>query len=194
MMGQIIRPIEQSASTCRVAPPLTVLCSNGRNPARSQSFERDCLHSAWSWWRGNPYVLVAADIAGVDRVFKVGGCPAIAAMAFGTETICAVDKIAGPGNAYVTAAKRLVFGYVDIDMLAGPSELMVLADKYADPSFAAADLLSQAEHGPDSEAILVTTSRGLAVSVAREINCQIESLSRRNDRHSERAWTHRNSR
>ena len=101
-------------------------------------------------------------------------------MAFGTETICAVDKIAGPGNTYVTAAKRLVFGYVDIDMLAGPSELMVLADKYADPSFAAADLLSQAEHGPDSEAILVTTSRGLAVSVAREINCQIESLSRRN--------------
>ncbi len=182
MMGQIIRPIERVGLYVpggAAAYPSSVLM--GAIPARVAGVSSviACTPPG-PGGAANPYVLVAADIAGVDRVFKVGGCQAIAAMAFGTETICAVDKIAGPGNAYVTAAKRLVFGYVDIDMLAGPSELMVLADKYADPSFAAADLLSQAEHGPDSEAILVTTSRGLAVSVAREINCQIESLSRRN--------------
>ncbi|MGB4337096.1 MAG: histidinol dehydrogenase, partial [Bacillota bacterium] len=127
----------------------------------------------------NPDVVVAADIAGVDRVFKVGGCQAIAAMAFGTATVPAVDKIVGPGNAYVTAAKRLVYGYCDIDMLAGPSELAVLADESADPRLVAADMLSQAEHGPDSQAVLITTSAELADEVSREIQAQARALPRR---------------
>lgn len=181
IMGQAIRPIERvgiyAPGGAAAYPSSVLMCAV---PARIAGVQSVIVCTPpGSGGVANPYVLVAADIVGVDKVFKVGGCQAIAAMAFGTESVCAVDKIVGPGNAYVTAAKRLVFGYVDIDMLAGPSELVVLADMSADPRFVAADMLSQAEHGPDSEAILVTTRGEVAASVVREIAVQVESLSRR---------------
>jgi len=124
-------------------------------------------------------VLVAADLCGISKIFKVGGAQAIAAMAYGTKTIPKVSKIFGPGNQYVTTAKMLVYGTVDIDMPAGPSEVLVFADKSADPPWVAADLLSQLEHGTDSQAILVTQSRAFADRVLKEINTQNERLPRK---------------
>jgi histidinol dehydrogenase len=127
----------------------------------------------------DPGILVAAAEAGVDEIYKIGGAQAIAAMAFGTETVPKVDKIFGPGNIYVATAKRLVYGYCDIDMFAGPSEITVVADDTADPVFVAADLLSQAEHDVLSAAILVTPSGKLAEAVIKEIGKQYEKLSRK---------------
>jgi histidinol dehydrogenase len=127
----------------------------------------------------NPSVIVAADIAGPLRIFKVGGPWAIASMAYGTETIPKVDKIVGPGNTYVTAAKLVVFGEVDIDSPAGPSEALILADHTGNADFIAADLLSQAEHGPDSAAVLVTTSGVLASKVSATIHDLLPELPRR---------------
>ena len=126
-----------------------------------------------------PLTLVAADIAGVDEIYKVGGAQAIAALAFGTETVPRVDKIVGPGNIYVANAKREVFGHVGIDMVAGPSEVLVIADGSANPAFVAADLLSQAEHDALSAVILVTPSKALAQSVAGELSKQVRELDRR---------------
>ena len=126
----------------------------------------------------NPYVLVAADIAGVNKIYKVGGAQAIAALAFGTKTIQKVDKIVGPGNIYVALAKRFVFGYVDIDMIAGPSEILIIADESCNPKFIAADLMSQAEHDVLASAILLTDSAVIAQSVQEELTKQIEKLSR----------------
>ena len=114
----------------------------------------------------NPLVLAAAEVAGVDEIYAVGGAQAVAALAFGTVSIPAVDKIVGPGNAYVTAAKLLVSSRVGIDLPAGPSEVIVIADETADPAACAADLLAQAEHGPDSEALLLTTDPALSDRVA----------------------------
>lgn len=126
----------------------------------------------------NPATLVAAMEAGVDRIFKIGGAQAIAAMAYGTESIPKVDKIVGPGNIYVALAKKAVFGYVSIDSVAGPSEVMVLADETANPRYVAADLLSQAEHDEMASAILVTTSQELAEQVSLEVNQFVAQLSR----------------
>ena len=123
--------------------------------------------------------LVAAKEAGVDAIYKVGGAQAIAALAFGTESIPKVDKIVGPGNIYVALAKKAVFGYVSIDSIAGPSEIMVLADETANPRFVAADLLSQAEHDEMASAILVTTSEALAEQVSVEVDKFVEVLSRK---------------
>ena len=127
----------------------------------------------------NAAILAAARIAGVDRIFKVGGAQAIAAMAFGTETIPRVDKIVGPGNAYVAEAKRQVYGKVAIDTIAGPSEVLVLADGTADPRLVAADLLAQAEHDVLSCAVLVTDSQALAEAVQAEVKRQLETLERK---------------
>lgn len=127
----------------------------------------------------NSFTLVAAREVGINRIFKVGGAQAIAALAFGTETIPKVDKIVGPGNIYVTLAKKLVYGYVGIDSLAGPTELVILADRGAKPAFIAADLLSQAEHSPQAKLTLITTSKELALRVEAEIKEQIESLLRK---------------
>jgi histidinol dehydrogenase len=121
-------------------------------------------------------VLAAAYIAGVDRVILAGGAQAVAAMAYGTEAVPRVDKIVGPGNAYVAAAKRRLYGAVDIDMVAGPSEILVIADGFADPGFVAADMLSQAEHDPSSAAVLLTTDAGLAEAAAEEIEAQLDRL------------------
>lgn len=126
----------------------------------------------------NPVILAAAKIAGVDRIFKVGGAQAVAALAYGTETIPRVDKIVGPGNAYVAEAKKQVFGRVSIDMIAGPSEILVVADAFANPRFVAADLLSQAEHDKMASAVLVTDSADLAEAVSRELENQIPQLPR----------------
>lgn len=127
----------------------------------------------------NPAVLVAAREAGVGEVYRMGGAQAVAAMAFGTQSVPRVDKIVGPGNIYVATAKRMVFGFCDIDMFAGPSEIMVVADDSADPRFVAADLLSQAEHDTLSAAILVTASEKLADRVRAEIESQYAALSRK---------------
>ena len=126
----------------------------------------------------NPVILAAAKIAGVDRIFKVGGAQAIAALAYGTETIPKVDKIVGPGNAYVAEAKKQVFGMVSIDMIAGPSEILVIADKNSNPSYVAADLLSQAEHDKLANAVLITDSTELAKNVQKEIEKQLTFLTR----------------
>lgn len=126
----------------------------------------------------SPHTLVAADIAGVDRIFKVGGAQAVAAMALGTDIIPRVDKIVGPGNIYVALAKRMVFGLVDIDMIAGPSEILVVADESARPDFIAADLLSQAEHDEEAVPILVTPSESLAKATLEEIEKQKKELKR----------------
>lgn len=122
--------------------------------------------------------LVAADIAGVDRIFSIGGAQAIAALAFGTESIPQVDKICGPGNIFVVWAKKLVYGVVDIDGLQGPSEVLIIADRTAIPEYCAADLLAQAEHDPLASAILITTSPQLANEVNREVERQLKSLER----------------
>lgn len=129
--------------------------------------------------RVTPVVLAAAKITGVKKIFKTGGAQAIAAMAYGTDMIPKVDKIVGPGNIYVALAKRAVYGHVSIDSVAGPSEVMVLADETADPRYVAADLLSQAEHDEMASAILVTTSEELAAKVSEEIDAMIPALSRR---------------
>ncbi|WP_371381060.1 histidinol dehydrogenase [Sporomusa aerivorans] len=129
--------------------------------------------------RVNPYVLAAARLAGVTRIFKVGGAQAVAALAFGTETIPKVDKITGPGNIFVTLAKKAVYGHADIDMLAGPSEILIVADSTAEPRYVAADMLSQAEHDVLASSILITNSAELAGKVATEVSAQLAELPRK---------------
>lgn len=126
----------------------------------------------------NPYVLVAARLSGVDRIFRIGGAQAVAALAFGTETVPKVDKITGPGNIYVATAKKLVFGQVGIDMIAGPSEILVINDGSGDPGHIAADLLSQAEHDELASSILITTDRGFGKQVVAEVDRQLKGLTR----------------
>jgi len=122
--------------------------------------------------------LAAAGIAGVDRIFKIGGAQAVAAMAFGTESVPRVDKVCGPGNIYVMTAKKLVYGLVDVDALQGPSEIMLIADGSADPSFCAADMVAQSEHDAAASSIFVTTSEGLAIEVQAELKRQLAALKR----------------
>lgn len=126
----------------------------------------------------NPAVLAAAKLSGVDRIFRVGGAQAVAALAYGTATIPKVDKITGPGNIYVATAKQLVFGQVGIDMIAGPSEILVISDGSGNPAHIAADLLSQAEHDELASSILITTDRGFGERVAAQVECQLALLSR----------------
>lgn len=127
----------------------------------------------------NPDIMAAAAIAGVDRVFLMGGAQAVAALAYGTESVPKVDKVVGPGNIFVATAKKLLYGTVDIDMIAGPSEILIMADESANPKFLAADLMSQAEHDKLASAILITTSERIADETTKEIYRQIETLSRR---------------
>jgi len=127
----------------------------------------------------NPLVLYAARISGVETIYRIGGAQAIAAMAYGTKTIAKVDKITGPGNAYVAAAKRQVFGRVGIDMIAGPSEILVIADRDNDPDWIAIDLLSQAEHDESAQSILITDDAGFGADVAKAVDAQLQTLERR---------------
>ncbi len=127
----------------------------------------------------NPLVLLAASLSGVETIYRIGGAQAVAAMAYGTETIAPVDKITGPGNAFVAAAKRRVFGKVGIDMIAGPSEILVIADKHNDPDWIAVDLLSQAEHDESAQSILITDDAAFGDAVSRAVEARLERLARR---------------
>jgi histidinol dehydrogenase len=148
-------------------------------PARVARVERLVIACPTPEGRVNPLVLLAAQIAGVDTVYRIGGAQAIAALAYGTETIVAVDKITGPGNAYVAAAKRRVFGQVGIDMIAGPSEILVIADADNDPDWIALDLLSQAEHDESAQSILITDCAAFGQAVAAAVTKRLETLTRR---------------
>ena len=179
-LGQEIRPIERVgiyAPGGLAAYPSTVLMA--AIPARIAGVREIILATPPGRSGVNPFILAAATIAGVSRVFKMGGAQAIAALAYGTKSVPAVDKIVGPGNAYVAMAKRMVFGAVGIDMIAGPSEIMIVCDGKAEPAVIAADLLSQAEHDELASSILLTTDRAFARSVAREVDLQLGELPRR---------------
>ncbi|MEI4233008.1 histidinol dehydrogenase [Roseovarius sp. D22-M7] len=148
-------------------------------PAKVAGVERLAITVPTPDGRANPAVLLAAKIAGVDEIYRIGGAQAIAALAYGTETIAPVDMITGPGNAFVAAAKRRVFGRVGIDMIAGPSEILVIADKGQNPDWIALDMLSQAEHDESAQAVLITDDAGLAADVATEIDLRLQTLDRR---------------
>jgi histidinol dehydrogenase len=181
ILGQRISAVDSAAIYAPnglAAYPSSVLM--GVAAASTAGVERIVLLSPPdSEGRLNPAVLFAARLSGVEEIYRIGGAQAIAAAAYGTETIPAVDVIAGPGNIYVTAAKKLVFGTVNIDMLAGPSEILVIADDSADPSWIAADMLSQAEHDSRAGAVLVTVSRKLAGQVAQELESQLAGLPKK---------------
>ena len=178
--GQKITPIEKVGLYVpggTAAYPSTVLMDS--IPAKIAGCEEICITTPPSAdGKVNPAILAAAKIAGVDRIFKIGGAQAVAALAYGTETVPKVDKIVGPGNAFVAEAKRQVFGLVSIDMIAGPSEILVIADGKSNPKFVAADLLSQAEHDKMASAVLVTDSAELAEQVSAELERQIPLLPR----------------
>ena len=148
-------------------------------PARVAGVREIVMVSPPSAESERPEVMAAAAIAGVDEFYRVGGAQAVAALAYGTSTIAAVDKIVGPGNAYVQAAKRMVYGVVDIDKMAGPSEVLVIADDSAHPAWVAADLIAQAEHGSgDESAVMLTPSRKLADAVAEALDAALADLPR----------------
>lgn len=180
VLGQLVRPLASVGVYVpggRAAYPSSVLMNV--LPAKVAGVSRIAMVTPPDRDGGvHPAILVAADIAGVTEMYKVGGAQAIAAFAYGTASIPRVDKIVGPGNIYVALAKRAVFGMVDIDMIAGPSEIVVLADETAEPAWVAADLLSQAEHDPLASAILVTPSEALADAVAAEVVEQCAQLER----------------
>ncbi|HXC62024.1 MAG TPA: histidinol dehydrogenase, partial [Nitrospiria bacterium] len=179
-LGQQVRPLATVGLYVpggKAAYPSSVLMN--AIPAKIAGVERIVISSPTPAGELNPALLVAADLAGVHEIYRVGGAQAIGAMAFGTETIPRVDKIVGPGNQYVALAKRLVYGVVDIDLIAGPSEIVVIADDSADPRFVAADLLSQAEHDEKAMAMLLTPSAKLARRVQTELAVQLRKLPRR---------------
>ena len=180
ILGQKITPIERAgcyAPGGKAYYPSSVLMNI--IPAKVAGVEKIVLCTpARNDGSVHPVTLVAADVAGVDEIYKVGGAQAIAAMAYGTESVPKVDKITGPGNIFVALAKKAVFGYVGIDSVAGPSEILVIADETANPRFVAADLLSQAEHDELASAILITTSAELAEKVSDEVDKFTQELSR----------------
>ena len=180
VIGQKVIPVEKAGLYVpggTAAYPSTVLMDS--IPAKIAGVKEICICTPpLADGSVNPVILAAAKIAGVDRIFKVGGAQAIAALAYGTESVPRVDKIVGPGNAFVAEAKRQVYGMVSIDMIAGPSEILVIADKNSDPVFVAADLLSQAEHDKNASAVLVTESKELAQAVSEELERQIPLLER----------------
>ena len=180
VIGQKITPIEKAGLYVpggTAAYPSTVLMDS--IPAKIAGCKEICIATPPSAnGKINPVILAAAKIAGVDRIFKMGGAQAIAALAYGTQSVPKVDKIVGPGNAFVAEAKRQVFGKVSIDMIAGPSEILVIADGKSDPAYVAADLLSQAEHDKMASAVLVTDSEELALQVQTEIEKQLSKLPR----------------
>lgn len=179
LRGQLIRPLETAGIYVpggTAAYPSSVLMNI--LPAKIAGVPRIIMVTPPGKDGMNPHILAAAAIAGADEVYQIGGAQAIAALAFGTDSIPKVDKIVGPGNLFVALAKREVFGIVDIDMIAGPSEIVVVADATANPRFVAADLLSQAEHDKLARAILITTSEQFGNSVADEVEKQLQTLPR----------------
>ncbi len=180
VMGQKVMPIEKVGIYVpggTAAYPSTVLMDS--IPAKIAGCREIVMTTPPSaGGKINPVILAAAKIAGIDRIFKIGGAQAVAALAYGTESVPKVDKIVGPGNAYVAEAKKQVFGRVAIDMIAGPSEILVVADSTCSPKFVAADMLSQAEHDKMASAVLVTDSRAFAEAVSAELELQIPKLAR----------------
>ena len=184
-LGQMIRPIERVGIYVpggKASYPSTVLMA--AIPAKVAGVREILITTPSPKGGVNPAVLVAADLAGVDQLYRVGGAQAIAALAYGTASIPKVDKIVGPGNRYVATAKRLVFGAVEVDMVAGPSEIVIIADEKTPSSYVAADLISQAEHDEMALAILITTSEVLAEEVKKELERQLSSLKRERIAHA----------
>ncbi len=179
LVGQMVRPLDRVGIYVpggKAAYPSSVLMN--AVPARVAGVEEVIMVVPMPGGEVNPHVLAAARIAGVDRIFKLGGAQAVAALAYGTETIPRVDKITGPGNIYVATAKQLVFGQVDIDMIAGPSEILVINDGSGNAAHIAADLLSQAEHDELASSVLVTSCDEMALAVQAEVEAQLKQLSR----------------
>jgi len=179
-LGQKITPLEKVGIYVpggKASYPTSVLMN--AIPARIAGVDEIVMATPPSKQDINPYVLAAAYLGGVTRVYRIGGAQAIAALAFGTETVLAVDKIVGPGNIYVATAKRLVFGKVDIDMVAGPSEILIINDGTGNPAFIASDLLSQAEHDEDARSALITTSLSMATAVKKEVEKRLKGLKRK---------------
>ncbi|MFO0767270.1 MAG: histidinol dehydrogenase [Nitrospiraceae bacterium] len=178
-LGQVITPMDAVGVYVpggkAVYPSSVLMCAI---PAKVAGVRRVVMCTPTPQGSINPYLLVAADIAGVDEIYRVGGVQAVGAMAFGTKTVAKVDKIVGPGNIFVATAKRLLYGTVGIDMVAGPSELLVVADGAADPAHVAADLLCEAEHDEDAQVYLVTTSMTLAKEAVKLIGAQLKGLQR----------------
>jgi histidinol dehydrogenase len=178
-LGQVVTPLDAVGLYVpggKAAYPSTVLMT--AVPAKVAGVKRVVMCTPMGKGGISPYLLVAADIAGVDEVYRIGGVQAIGAMAYGTKTIQPVDKIVGPGNIYVATAKRLIYGTVGVDMIAGPSELLVVADESANPAHVAADLLCEAEHDEEARVCLVTTSDRLAKEVVRHMGEQLKKLTR----------------
>ncbi|MGQ0812147.1 MAG: histidinol dehydrogenase [Nitrospiraceae bacterium] len=178
-LGQVVTPLDAVGIYVpggkAVYPSSVLMCAV---PAKVAGVKRVVMCTPTTKKGINPYLLVAADIAGVDEIYRIGGVQAVGAMAYGTKTVARVDKIVGPGNIYVATAKRLLYGTVGIDMVAGPSELLVVADDQAQPAHVAADLLCEAEHDEDAQVYLVTTSERLAKDVARLVQTQAKALQR----------------
>ncbi len=178
-LGQMVMPLDAVGLYVpggKAVYPSSVLMA--AIPAKVAGVKRVVMCTPTPRGEMSPYLLVAADIAGVDEVYRIGGVQAIGALAYGTKTIARVDKIVGPGNAFVTTAKRLLYGTVSLDMVAGPSELLVIADDDANASHVAADLLCEAEHDEDARVYLVTTSERLAKNVARLVQEQLKKMKR----------------
>ncbi|HEY7744897.1 MAG TPA: histidinol dehydrogenase [Desulfuromonadales bacterium] len=179
LLGQMVRPLDRVGIYVpggKAAYPSSVLMN--AVPARVAGVAEVIMVVPMPGGEVNPHVLAAAHLAGVDRIFKVGGAQAVAALAYGTETIPRVDKITGPGNIYVATAKKMVFGQVDIDMIAGPSEILVINDGSGEAAHIAADLLSQAEHDELASSVLVTTDEKMAQAVQNQVEEQLGRLSR----------------
>ena len=179
-LGQRLLPLEKVgiyAPGGTACYPSTVLMT--AIPARIAGVGEIVLVSPTKDGKLSPFIAAAAELSGVTRIFKIGGAQAVAALAYGTASVPQVDKIVGPGNAYVAMAKKMVFGQVAIDMIAGPSEVLIIADGLGEPAFAAADLLAQAEHDALASALLLTPDEGFARAVAREVDRQLATLSRR---------------
>ncbi|HEU0265680.1 MAG TPA: histidinol dehydrogenase, partial [Geobacterales bacterium] len=179
LVGQMVRPLERVGIYVpggKASYPSSVIMN--AVPAKVAGVQDVVMTAPTPGGEINPHVLVAARLSGVDRIFRLGGAQAVAALAYGTETVPKVDKITGPGNIYVATAKKLVFGQVGIDMIAGPSEILVINDGSGEPAHVAADLLSQAEHDELASSMLVTTSRSFGEQVAAEVERQLGTLSR----------------
>jgi len=179
-LGQLVRPLDRVGIYVpggKAAYPSSVLMN--AVPAKVAGVADVIMVVPFPGGEVNPHVLAAAGIVGVDRIFKVGGAQAVAALAYGTESIPRVDKITGPGNIYVATAKKMVFGQVDIDMIAGPSEILIVNDGSGNPAHLAADLLSQAEHDELASSVLITTDEGFAEKVRREVEQQLGGLTRK---------------
>jgi histidinol dehydrogenase len=179
MLGQMVRPLDRVGIYVpggKAAYPSSVLMN--AVPAKVAGVSEVIMTVPMPDGEVNPHVLAAARLSGVDRIFKVGGAQAVAALAYGTESIPQVDKITGPGNIFVATAKQQVFGKVDIDMIAGPSEILIINDGSGNPAHIAADLLGQAEHDELASSILITTDEGLARQVAEEVEAQLQQLPR----------------